>query len=232
MYTVTRIVAIIAVFAGACIGWVILGATTSSRTASQGARLGPEVQSLWGQAQRQTAPTFTFRWKTSRIVERSEEGEDKRRRLVRETVWDDHQKAMLPASTQIDADIRLDQRLKGLLWYSLYDAVFDGRWRYEHDDINQGTLDLAFSFPAPDAMYDDFRFVVDGRDVAHGLRPERGAVSVSLPDFLLITGNAIHRWASPSPRYLYHRLFRGTNCLSAGGPDPRPKGRRRSARER
>ncbi len=181
MYTITRIVAIIAVFAAACIGWAILGATTSSRTAGQGARLGPEVQSLWGQAQTQTAPTFKFRWQTSRIVERTEEGDDKRRRLVRETVWDDHEKSMLPASTQIETDIHLDQRLKGLLWYSLYDAVFDGQWRYAHEDANQGTLAVAFTFPAPDAMYDDFRFLVDGRDLAHELRPERGTVSVSLP---------------------------------------------------
>jgi hypothetical protein len=180
MHTITRIVAIIAVFAGACIGWAILGLTTSSRTASQGARLGPEVQSLWGQAQRQTAPTFTFRWKTARVVERSEESGG-RKRLVRETVWDDHAQAMLPASTRIDADIRLDQRLKGLLWYSLYDAVFDGRWRYEHNDPNQGVLQVAFAFPAPDAMYDDFRFVVDGRDLAHELRPERGTVALTLP---------------------------------------------------
>jgi hypothetical protein len=181
MYTITRIVAIIAVFAGACIGWAILGATTSSRTASQGARLGPEVQSLWGQQQRQSAPSLRFRWKTSRLVERTEIGDDKRRRVVRETVWDDHGKMVLPASTRIDADIKLDQRLKGLLWYSLYDAVFDGHWGYEHADSHQGTLDLAFTFPAPDAMYDDFRFVVDGRDLAHELRPERGTVQVSLP---------------------------------------------------
>jgi hypothetical protein len=181
MYTITRIVAIIAVFAGACIGWAILGATTSSRTASQGARLGPEVQSLWGEAQRQSAPSLHFRWKTPRVVERTEEGDDKRRRVVRETVWDDHDKTVLLASTRIDADIRLDQRLKGLLWYSLYDATFDGRWRYEHGDPNQGTLDLAFTFPAPDAMYDDFRFVVDGHDMAHELRPERGTVQVSVP---------------------------------------------------
>ncbi len=181
MVTITRIVAIIAVFVAACIGWGILGATTSSRTASQGARLGPEVQSLWGQRQHQTAPTLNFRWQTSRIVERTEEGDDKHKRIVRETVWDDHAKSMLPASTQIDTDIHLDQRLKGLLWYSLYDAVFDGHWSYTHDEPNPGTLDLAFTFPAPDAMYDDFRFVVDGRDLAHELRPERGTVSVSLP---------------------------------------------------
>jgi hypothetical protein len=180
MVTITRIVAIIAVFAGACIGWGILGATTYSRTTSQGARLGPEVQSLWGQEQHQAAPTLNFRWRTSRVVERTEEGDDKRKRVVRQIVWDDHAKAMLPASTTIDTDIHLDQRLKGLLWYSLYDATFDGQWSYIHDDPNQGALDLAFTFPAPDAVYDDFRFVVDGRDLAHELRPEHGTVSVSV----------------------------------------------------
>ena len=182
MITIGRIIAIIAVFAGACIGWAILGATTASRTTSQGERLGPEVQSLWGQEQRQSAPALNFRWKTPRIVERTEEGEKKgSKRLVRETLWDDHAKPMFPSSTRVGADIHLDQRLKGLMWYSLYDTVFEGRWSYLHEEPNAGSLDLAFTFPAPDAMYDDFRFVVDGHDMAHELRPERGTVSVSLP---------------------------------------------------
>jgi hypothetical protein len=182
MNTIARIVAIIVVFAGACIGWAILGLTTASRTASQSARLGPEVQSLWGQDQRQLAPTYNFRWKTSRIIERTEETEGKRgKRVFQETVWDDHAKPMQPASTRITADIRLDQRLKGLMWYSLYDTTFDGRWSYVHEHGNNGTLDLAFAFPVPDATYDDFKFVLDGRDMAAELRPENGTMSVSVP---------------------------------------------------
>ena len=113
MYTITRIVAIIAVFAGACVGWAILGATTSSRTASQGARLGPEVQSLWGQPQRQSAPTINFRWKTWRFVDSTEEGDDKRKRRVRTTVWDDHAQSMLPPSTRIDAAISFEEDRRG-----------------------------------------------------------------------------------------------------------------------
>jgi len=181
MITIGRIVAIIAVFAAACAAWAILGATTSTRTASQNARLGPEVQSLWGQEQKQVAPSLGFRWKTSRLVERTEESENKRKRVLRETVWDDHSKAMQPVSTNVSADVHLDQRLKGLLWYSLYDVVFDGQWTYVHAEPETGTLDLRFAFPVPDAMYDDFRFVVDGHDMAHELRPERGALQVSLP---------------------------------------------------
>lgn len=181
MITIGRILAIIIVFATACAAWGILGATTSSRTASQNARLGPEVQSLWGEEQRQAAPALGFRWKTSRIVERTEESENKHKRLVRETVWDDHRKSMQLGSTHVSADIHLDQRLKGLLWYSLYDVVFDGAWSYVHAEPQAGTLDLRFAFPVPEAMYDDFRFVVDGHDLAHELRPEGGALSLSLP---------------------------------------------------
>lgn len=181
MITIGRILAIIVVFAGACAAWGILGATTSSRTTSQNARLGSEVQSLWGQEQRQSAPTLGFRWKTSRIVERTEESENKRMRLVRETVWDDHGKSVQLGSTLVSTDIHLDQRLKGLLWYSLYDVVFDGKWSYVHAEPHAGTLDLKFAFPVPDAMYDDFRFVVDGHDFAHELRPDGGALSLSMP---------------------------------------------------
>jgi inner membrane protein involved in colicin E2 resistance len=182
MITIGRVIAIILVFVGACIGWLILGATTNGRSYKQNARLGPEVQSLWGQQQRQMAPTFNFRWQTSQVVERTEEGEGKHsKRVIRETAWTEHTKAILPASTHIEADIHLDQRLKGLLWYSLYDTIFDGRWTYVHEDPHSGTLDLAFSFPVPDAMYDDFKFIVDGRDLAAELRPDRGTISTSFP---------------------------------------------------
>jgi inner membrane protein involved in colicin E2 resistance len=182
MNTIGRIVAIIAVFIAACIGWAILGLSTASRTAQQSSRLGPEVQSLWGQEQRQVAPTFNFRWRTPRVVERTEEDEGHRRkRILRETVWDDHAKAVLASSTRVNADIHLDQRLKGLLWYSLYDTVFEGGWSYVHEEAESGTLDLSFAFPVPEATYDDFKFIVDGRDMAAELRPERGVVAVSLP---------------------------------------------------
>ena len=40
---------------------------------------------------------------------------------------------MSAASSRIDVDMKLDQRLKGLVWYSLYDVDFNGDWTYLHE---------------------------------------------------------------------------------------------------
>ena len=58
MYTTWRMLAIVGVFVAASVAWLILGAVTSQRTKNQGAKLGGEVVSLWGQPQVQQGPSF------------------------------------------------------------------------------------------------------------------------------------------------------------------------------
>jgi hypothetical protein len=87
-----------------------------------------------------------------------------------------HQREAIPSATTLRADVHLDQRLKGLLWYSLYDVTFDGTWTYVHDGPEAGQVEIGFQFPAADAVYDDFQFAVNGRDDARAVRPDRGKV--------------------------------------------------------
>jgi Inner membrane protein CreD len=150
------------------------------RSKGQSGALRGQVTDLWGSPQSQAAPRFTFQWTTEKLEVRSEivHGEVKE---IRERVEQVHTREMSPASTAITADLTLDQRLKGLMWYSLYDVDFDGAWSYTHNEDIPGTLLLGFTFPQENGLYDDFRFVVDGKDMARTLRPEYGQVSVSLP---------------------------------------------------
>jgi hypothetical protein len=76
-------------------------------------------------------------------------------------------------------DLHLDQRLKGLVWYSLYDVGFQGAWTYAHALPSAGDLKVRFRFPDPRGVYDGFRFVVD--DVPQDLRPKDGAVEATVP---------------------------------------------------
>jgi hypothetical protein len=64
-----------------------------------------------------------------------------------------------------------------MLWYALYDIVFDGAWTYVHESPEAGHVEIGFEFPVPDAAYDDFQFIVDGHDQAHLARPDKGKVS-------------------------------------------------------
>ena len=133
MYSVQRLVGIALVFVAAWVGWTVLGTVTLVRTDAQHSRLGSQVAELWGAPQTQTAPVLTFHWKEKRNVEKTSFVKD---RIVKttETVEDEKSCDESLASTRIAADLHLDERRKGLLWYPLYGVDFDGRWTYVHGE--------------------------------------------------------------------------------------------------
>ncbi len=180
MQFVLRGIGIAAVFGVTTVAWLVFGVVMEERTRDQSGALRGPVTELWGSPQAQAAPRWTFQWTTEKLEVRSEivGGEVKE---IRERVEQVHTREMTPASTTITADLTLDQRLKGLMWYALYDVAFDGAWSYTHREEIPGTLLLGFSFPQENGLYDDFRFVVDGEDLARTLRPEMGQVSASIP---------------------------------------------------
>ncbi len=173
---IKRIVGIIFVFVITSIAWVILGGIMSARTSSQNSSLVGNVAELWGGRQQQAAPVFTFHWDTWEITERTETVAGKVK-VVRDREKVHHTKTVFPSSTTVAANLHLDQRLKGLLWYALYDVSFDGAWGYEHREPIPGELQITFAFPDSQGLYDGFRFVVDGVDRARDSQPEAGQVS-------------------------------------------------------
>jgi len=174
-----QISGIMLVFFMACAAWMVLGVTMIERSSNQSQKLRGSVVELWGRPQRQQAPTFTLKWTETRTVERTEQSNGVSK-VVREQVEEEHSKRLSTASTALTADLALDQRLKGLMWYSLYDLRFNGAWTYTHAD-RPGSLELRFLFPDPEGLYDGFRFVVDGVDRARELQPRDGAVWLELP---------------------------------------------------
>lgn len=175
MTSAFRIVGIVFVFVCTWIAWTILGTVTTHRTDTQSERLGDDVNTLWGKPQAQAAPTFTHVWLKSRTVERTET-EGGRSRTVQDVVVEEMRQDVSPASSDIAANVRLDQRLRGLMWYSLYDIDFDAKWTYQHEEATAGTIAIAFRFPDPAAVYDDFHFVLNGQDLSTRLHPKDGAL--------------------------------------------------------
>ena len=180
MSTANRLAGIALVFMLTCIGWVVLGNVTSSRTGAQREALTGAAADLWGSAQHQKAPALVFVWTTEEIVERTETVAGTQR-VVRETVRREHSEPRQPASTDINVSVDSDPRRKGLIWYAFYDLGFDGRWSYKHDREVPGQLRLTFAFPDPGGLYDGFRFEVNGQDLARRLRPENGVVAALVP---------------------------------------------------
>jgi inner membrane protein involved in colicin E2 resistance len=180
MTNTKRLIAIAVIFLVALIAWTILGQITSHRTNSSATRLQGDVESLWGMPQSQTASGLSFHWIQERLVKRQEEQNGKTV-TVTEWVKDNFEKPVDLHSSNVAVDLRLNQRLRGLIWYPLYAVSFDGTWVYRHMDDKTGELRVRFPFPARDALYDDFQFVVDGKDMAQGLKPVDGVVDMRVP---------------------------------------------------
>ncbi|MCO4763876.1 MAG: inner membrane CreD family protein [Myxococcales bacterium] len=203
-HPIFRLGAIGVVFVFASLAWSIYGQVLSSRSHDQRAHLSGAVAELWGAPQQQTAPVFNLTWTEQR--DETQLIEDKKtgtKREITKRVTTQRNQAVMPRSSRLKVDLSLDERRKGLIWYDLYDVVFDGQWRYRHDSNRAATLELKFSFPSGSGNYDDFRFVVNGHDLARGMRPNNGVmqhnVVVTRGDKISLAvhykSRGLHSWA-------------------------------------
>jgi hypothetical protein len=158
---VKRIVAISVVYLIAVFGWATLAETITHRTAQQDTQLKQEVGQLWGTPLDQRAP-----WASLSIDNsvRSDKPVEKGQMIV----WasPEPQKHELPIiQNDINVALELDQRQKGLLWYSTYRVRFSGDYLFENTHDKNGSMTFYFAFPTSNGQYDDFRFEIDGASV-------------------------------------------------------------------
>lgn len=169
---VKRMAALILIFAVLSIAWFILGGAMFSRSEKFGPRLRGEVAGLWGDAQTQRAPEIEFCWWTSRVVdEEVTDPKTQKRTLVKKTERVLNTRSVSPAASDISVDLNLEQRQKGLLWYSTYGVKFSGDYAYVHEEPEEGFVRVLYRFPTTQATYENFVFSVNGVEQA-GLAPE------------------------------------------------------------
>ena len=156
------IFAIAIVFFAASLGWMILGGTIDARTTNQDRELRAKVGQLWGTPLDQNAPSATL--DVSRVVETQEQDKDGRAIVKHATVIDHFPVPII--SSDIKVDLHLDQRKKGLRWYSTYRAEFTARYTLETPAEHTGDLVVGFAFPSQNGQYDDFRFELDGKPMS------------------------------------------------------------------
>lgn len=177
MRSIWRVLAILFILGAASAAWLVLGGIVSQRSGEQDRKLRGQVTELWGNPQDQAAPTLTFSYPVTRAVERTERpSSGGPERTIREIVTEHPRLPVLPSATRVAVKLHLDERLRGLVFYALYDVDFEGTWTYTHREAQAGTLRLSFAFPDRQAIYDRFRFVIDGKDQARRLRPQDGRI--------------------------------------------------------
>ena len=167
---IKRIAAIIFIFLCATFAWAVLDATIFQRTYSSDSTSEGRVASTWGAPQNQSPPTASF----EELVPKQEETTENGRKIV--TVTQETVTTMLPLeSSHINADLNLEHRQKGLLWYSTYKVAFAGDYSFRNTSNQDQNVTFALGFPTAQAIYDDLIFTVDDKAVT--LKNEKNSAS-------------------------------------------------------
>jgi inner membrane protein involved in colicin E2 resistance len=167
-----RVLAIIAILLCTTLAWVILGATIMNRSYSADYGLGEKVASTWGGPQEQVPPTAISTKLVPRVVEETVNG-----KTQKTTVNDAVTKPLPLEQSRIKVGLDLEQRQKGLLWFATYRVAWSGQYAFRNDtDAEDVTIKL--TFPAPQAIYDDLVFTVDGQAVP--VTTKDGAVTANV----------------------------------------------------
>lgn len=173
-----RIVAITFIFICATVAWVILGGTVQYRTSAQDNELKMAVGQLWGTIQAQKAPSVSYqKWdkEITQVKEIASNGEQKNAEKV-ETRVSSHDAPV--DGSDIRVNLHLDQRKKGLLWYSTYKVAFTGRYTVENRLEQEEEYCFNFYLPSQSAVYDNFTLTIDGRKIPN-IELQEGKLSQS-----------------------------------------------------
>lgn len=166
------VLAIIAILLCTALAWTILGATIMRRSFSADSGLSSRVASTWGGPQQQAPPSVVTTKVVPKFVEENVNG-----RITTRSVLDTITRPLPLERTRMRTVLDLEQRQKGLLWFATYRVAWSAQYLFRNDsDSDNVTIRLAF--PAPEAIYDDLVFKVDGQVVP--VTTVNGAVSASL----------------------------------------------------
>lgn len=130
--TFTRILAIVMIFLLGASGWFVLGQVSWVRSHNSDSALSYAVRSLWGTPIVQQAPELSV----------NVPGSEKKRRIM-------------PIENTIRADIQLEQRKKGLIWYPTYVVDFTARYVVKNDARIKQDVRLNIPLPSEHATYEN-----------------------------------------------------------------------------
>lgn len=159
-----HLIALIFILGCCTVAWFILGATIDWRTEESNNKLQPGVTAMWGAPQVQEAP-----------------------------VVKDGGAVIAPESTSIRANLSLQYRQKGLLWYSAYVVDFSGTYTYKNPLADKRFLTFNLKFPAQQAIYDGLVMEVDG---------------VPMPMSTYASGAVVTAEVQPGQEVRFHTAYR------------------------
>lgn len=157
--TVTRLFAILFIYACTAIAWFVLGGAIDVRTQQSGSATSGAVAGGWGPPMAQQHPTAYYQ----------SPGAIGGRATVR------------PASSEVKVELSSDPKRKGLVWYRTYLVAFHGEYAFENPTPIPQTLFVQFALPTPEASYTQFSYTLNGRPTTanvNGREPITEAVTL------------------------------------------------------
>jgi inner membrane protein involved in colicin E2 resistance len=152
-----RIAAITVILFFTSVAWAILGSTIFMRTYSSDAQSRSRVASSWGSAQEQTPPTAGYAEVTEENVTTVENGATALKRQKNRT-W-----IPLPLEkSSVNADLNIDYRKKGLLWFSTYKVKFNGTYNFQNTTGTARDFTFTLRLPSEAAVYDNLSISING----------------------------------------------------------------------
>src|SRR3954464_1152997 len=139
--TFLRLLAIGCIIICTAVGWFILGSSVVVRSGGSVMRCGPEVTGGWGPIMVQPHPVTYY----------NSPGSADGRHLIQ------------PSQSEVSVDLRYEPKKKGLLWYRTYLVDFRGEYSVQNPTQITQTIYVRFEFPAADASYSAFAFLIDGK---------------------------------------------------------------------
>ena len=164
--TVRRLVAIAFILFGASVAWAMLGSSLLARTGSFDGRLEPQVQLLWGGPHRQVAPSvWILRPGTETETVETKEPDGRIVRSASHEAGD----APDPGAAGSDARHRHARSRASAQGAALVSHLHASRSTptiaSRNPDAEARTMPVRFPLPAENALFDDFVFQLDGRQI-------------------------------------------------------------------
>jgi inner membrane protein involved in colicin E2 resistance len=183
-----RIFALIFIFACTSIAWWILGGTIFQRTYSADSELKGKVMSSWGAPQKATPPKMEWATTATRTVEVRKDNQVS----TREEQYERDLPLAL-AGSRIGADLNLEHRQKGLLWYSTYAVNFAGDYTFPAPARREGALRISVKLPAAQVLYDSLEMSVNGVPVPTSIGGDTVTGSIVIPEGETLTLHLAYR---------------------------------------
>ncbi|SRR5579862_126924 len=153
--TIKRLLAIVFIYLCTTAAWITLGASLLVRSGDSSARLWDSVTGGWGPAMTQAHPVAYYNVPGGAGGKRE----------------------IQPSKSDVSVLLEYSPKKRGLIWYRTYLVDFHGSYVVSNPTPITQTLYIKFAFPAGDASYTDFSFVVNG--VASSNNPGDGIVEAA-----------------------------------------------------